>query len=300
MSEDWQKLNAETQKAVLNAQRNEITEHHIYTRLAKRLRKQGDKANAEVLERIAADEQKHYDFWHRLSGKHSKPNKRFLHLVINMAKLFGVTFSVKLMERGEDIAQKNYEKLKAIRGTAAIIHDEEKHEKTLLNILKEERLEYAGSIVLGLNDALVELTGALAGFTLALPDARIISIAGLVTGIAASLSMAASNYLETRQDKDHGGKKQPIKSATYTGIAYFITVLILVAPFFILNNVFVALGITLTAAVLIIAFFNFYISVAKGTKFWKEFFTMAAISLGVAGLSFCIAFLLRAVLGVEV
>ncbi|MBR9703174.1 rubrerythrin family protein, partial [Candidatus Woesearchaeota archaeon] len=144
------------------------------------------------------------------------------------------------------------------------------------------------------------LTGVLAGFTLALPDARIISVAGLVTGIAASLSMAASSFLETRQDREHGGKKQPAKSAFYTGTAYFITVLILIAPFFIFNSVFVALGVTLAAAILIIAIFNFYISVAKEKPFWKEFLTMAAISLGVAALSFGIAFLLRIFLGVDV
>lgn len=50
----------------------------------------------------------------------------------------------------------------------ALSLEEEVHEKSLIALINEERLEYMGSVVLGLNDALVEFTGALAGFTLAL------------------------------------------------------------------------------------------------------------------------------------
>ncbi|MFO7814951.1 MAG: hypothetical protein R6V14_04350 [Halanaerobiales bacterium] len=40
--------------------------------------------------------------------------------------------------------------------------EEEEHEQKLLNMLEEERLNYVGSVVLGLNDELVELTYSLA------------------------------------------------------------------------------------------------------------------------------------------
>ena len=84
--------------------------------------------------------------------------------------------------------------------------------------------QYTGSIVLGLNDALVELTGALAGLTLALQNAQIIAVAGLISGIAASLSMAASEYLSIRAD----GRSHALYSAFYTGVAYMMTVLFLI------------------------------------------------------------------------
>ena len=54
-----------------------------------------------------------------------------------------------------------------------IAEDEERHEQKLLAILDEERLQYVGSMVLGLNDALVELTGTLAGLTLALQNTKL-------------------------------------------------------------------------------------------------------------------------------
>jgi len=58
------------------------------------------------------------------------------------------------------------------------------------DLIEEKRLEYTGSIVLGLNDALVEMTGALAGLTLALQNTRLIALSGLVTGIAAASDIA--------------------------------------------------------------------------------------------------------------
>jgi VIT1/CCC1 family predicted Fe2+/Mn2+ transporter len=163
-------------------------------------------------------------------------------------------------------------------------------------MLDEELLQYVGSIVLGLNDALVELTGALAGFTLALGNPRLISLTGLVTGIAASFSMAASNYLSNRAENNPNAGK----SALYTGIAYLITVVLLILPFILLGNPFFALAITLSTAVLIIFFFNYYLSVAKDLDFIHRFLEMALISLGVAALSFGIGYLLKNVMGVDV
>jgi VIT1/CCC1 family predicted Fe2+/Mn2+ transporter len=68
------------------------------------------------------------------------------------------------MEKGEEEAQDKYEEwIEKYDGAKRILNDEEEHEKELLNMLEEEKLNYVGSVVLGLNDALVELTGSLAG-----------------------------------------------------------------------------------------------------------------------------------------
>lgn len=128
---------------------------------------------------------------------------------------------------------------------------ENDHENQLLGMLDEESLLYAGSVVLGLNDALVELTGALAGLTFAFRDVKIIALSGLITGIAASLSMASSEYLSTRPKKP----KHPVRAAITTGIAYIITVTLLILPYLLLNNEIISLAIALTTSVLIIAIF---------------------------------------------
>lgn len=154
-----------------------------------------------------------------------------------------------------------------------------------------------GSVVLGLNDALVEFTGALAGFTLALSDSKLIALTGSITGIAAALSMASSEYLSTKSEGEKD--KHPVKAAIYTGIAYIITVVALVTPFILISNVIIALCIMLLMALLIIALFNYYYSVARGESFRKRFTEMAILSFSVAAISFLIGYALKTVTGIE-
>jgi len=215
-----------------------------------------------------------------------------------ISRIFGFTFGVKLMERGEEDAQDNYEQLRGtIAEAAAIIRDENEHENALIELLDEERLRYTGSIVLGLNDALVELTGVLAGLTFALQNTKLIALTGSITGIAAALSMAASEYLSTKSEET---TKNPVRASIYTGSAYVLTVLVLILPYLIFENFYVCLGCTLVAAILIIGFFNYYISVAKSVPFKRRFLEMVGLSLSVAALSFFIGFIIRSFLGVDI
>ena len=50
-----------------------------------------------------------------------------------------------------------------------------------------------------------------------------VALAGLITGIAASLSMASSEYLSTKQDNT---ASYAFKSAMYTGFAYIFAVIL--------------------------------------------------------------------------
>ena len=288
-------LSQELRKELLKAQKNEITEYHVYQNIAKLI---DDDENRKIVKQIGDDEKRHYEIWKGYTGKKVAPNRFQIWLYTTISRLFGFTFGFKLMELGEEKAQVNYDRIAdAIPEARQVIQDEDQHEDTLLELLDEETLVYAGSVVLGLNDALVELTGALAGLTLAFRDVNIIALSGLVTGIAASLSMAASEYLSTSSEKS---EKKPIKAAIYTGIAYIVTVALLILPYLLLDNEYVCLAISLATSVIIIALFNFYISIAKSEPFGKRFFGMAGLSLGVAALSFLIGFLIRQWLGVDI
>lgn len=281
-------------KAALAAQRNEITEYHVYTRLAAL---SGDEKNAAVLRDIGAAEKRHAAFWKTKTKREVKPDSIKVFLRVLTARILGLTFVLKRMEKNEGTASKLYTTLnEAFPETVKISEEEAEHERSLLGMLDEERLQYVGSIVLGLNDALVELTGALAGFTLALGDTRVISLAGLVTGISAAFSMAASDYLSSKAE----GDPRAAKSAVYTGVAYFITVILMILPFLLLDSKFVSLAVTLAIVVCIIFSFNYYLSVAKDLNFKRRFLEMTAISLGVAAFSFFIGWVLKGVLGVEV
>jgi VIT1/CCC1 family predicted Fe2+/Mn2+ transporter len=280
-------------KAALEIQRREIDEYHVYIRLAKFCK---DPRNAEVLRTVGEAEKRHAAFWQAKTGVEVKPGPFHVFVTLLTARLLGLTFTLKRMEKNEGTASKMYmELIKHFPDVKSISVEEAAHEKALLDMLDEEMLQYIGSIVLGLNDALVELTGALAGFTLALGSTNVISLAGLVTGISAAFSMAASDYLSSKAEND----PRAARSAFYTGGAYIITVLFLILPFLLLSSKFIALGITLAVAVFIIFIFNYYLATAKDLNFKRRFAEMTLISLGVAGLSFVIGWALKAVLGVD-
>jgi VIT1/CCC1 family predicted Fe2+/Mn2+ transporter len=282
-------------KQIYTAQKNEITEYHIYSNIAKLVK---DQKNKKVISDIATEELKHAKFWETITKKGIKPNRWKILKFTIFAKLLGFTFAIKLMEKGEEQAQVNYMEISEyIPEAEQIAKDEENHENELIELLNEERLNYVGSIVLGLNDALVELTGSLAGLSFALQKTNLIAAVGLITGIAASLSMGASEYLSTRAE---GNTETALKSSLYTGIAYIFTVLFLVLPYFIFENYLIALTSTLIIGVLIILLFNYYVYIAKDLPFKKRFLEMTLLSLGIAAFSFGIGIVIRITLGVDI
>jgi VIT1/CCC1 family predicted Fe2+/Mn2+ transporter len=287
-------LTHELRAQLLALQRNEITEYHIYRRLAGRVKSPD---NRKVLNRIGEEERGHYDDWKRYTGRDVEPDRFRIWKYVLIGRLFGLTFGIKLMERGEVDAQDKYSALEGqIPEVDQIVRDERDHEDVLIEMLDEELLRYVGSIVLGLNDALVELTGALAGLTLALQNTTLIALTGVITGIAAALSMGASEYLSTKSEET---VKNPLRASIYTGTTYMVTVFLLILPYLVLANYFICLAVTLAAAVAIIALFNYYVAIAQDRSFRRRFLEMAGISLGVAGFSFAIGYLVRAFLGVE-
>jgi len=156
---------------------------------------------------------------------------------------------MKMMENGEEGAKEAYSKLvSAVPEAKEILQDEEEHEKHLVAMIDEERIGYIGSMVLGLNDALVELTGALAGLTLTFQNTR----------------------------------------------------LLLVIPYFLLGNYYVALGVTVVDAALVVLVFSFFVSVVKEIPFKRMFLEVLFISLGVAAASFLIGWLVQTFLNIEV
>lgn len=280
---------------LLKFQQSERTEALVYMHLAQQSK---SKKNKEILNQIAADELRHAEFWQEAVGGEFAGAKVFRARWWSfVSRILGITFGLRLMEGGEESAQKIYTGVSdSVPGVDAVIADEEEHEQKLIGLLDEKKLEYVGSIVLGLNDALVELTGALAGFSFAIQNTRLIALLGVITGVAATLSMAASEYLSNRAE----GNSDAITASLYTGVAYLITVILLVVPYFIFENYLHALGTMLGIVVLVIATFTFYLSVAKHEKFWARFNEMALISIGVAALSFGIGVAARLWLGLEV
>ena len=277
-------------------QQNELNESIIYEKIARFAK---GEENKKVLMRLASEEKMHYEVWKKYTQTELKPQKLKIFKYSLIARILGFTFAVKLMENGEEAAQSEYELIaNEVSESVAIREQEEEHEHALLQMLDEERLQYIGSMVLGMNDALVELTGSLAGFTFAMQDTRLIALSGLIIGISATFSMASSEFLAARSE----GRTDALKSCSYTGVAYIITVILLILPYLLLarEQYIIALSIMIAIVLLIIAGFTYYISVAKGEKFRPRFLEMSAISVSVAVLSFFVGIAAKYFLGVDI
>lgn len=252
-----------------------------------------------ILEALIEHELEDYRFWLRLSSTKTHRMHGFeVWCLKAMRRILGLTFTAKFLEGHERDAVRKYTAFlntvdAALRPRVQeIIDHETHHEKELISQIKEARVQFLGSVVLGVNDGLIELTGALVGFAFALRNHTMVALLGAVTGIAASLSMAASAYMQARHEEG----RDPVKAAVYTGTAYAVVVAALVLPFALIPNIFAALAAMFGVILCLIAGFSFYASVLFERRFTRQAGEMLLFSMGVAGVAFLLGSLVRSVL----
>ncbi|NLE90655.1 MAG: rubrerythrin family protein [Dehalococcoidales bacterium] len=271
---------------ILEAQKNEITEYYIYQKLSNKIK---DPHNSHILEQISQDELRHHNIWKAYTQQEVQPKRFKIWFFYIIARVFGLSFSIKLMEQGEEAAQVNYDDLaKSIPDAQQISSDEDLHEAQLMEMINEERFHYVGAIIRGLNEAVVETLAILTGLSLILVETTVIAMTGIITGAAMSLSLGATEYLATKAEESH---LKPGKSALYTGFATATTVTLLISPYLFLPNTYVAMGAMIAIALVIIFFFNYYIAVARNISFWKRFAEMVIIATLIASFTYLIGYL---------
>lgn len=82
---------------------------------------------------------RHYMFWKKYTNADVKPNRWKIFRFYWIARIFGITFGIKLMEKGEEGAQKAYEEAcEYIPEARQIVIDEDEHEKVLIGLLEEK------------------------------------------------------------------------------------------------------------------------------------------------------------------
>lgn len=276
---------------------NEYRDYITYRELAKT---ETVPAFKKILETLVEHEMEDYRFWlpycskreHRISGFE-------VWCLKVMRRLLGLTFTAKFLEGNERDAIRNYTAFLKDADDAMrtriehILHHEKMHEKELIGQIREERVNFLSSIVLGVNDGLIELTGALVGFAFALQNHVSVVLLGTVTGIAASLSMAASAYMQAR----HETGKEPKKAGLYTGGAYLLVVVLLVLPYGLFSNIHLAVGAMFGLTLLLILGLSFYSSVLFERNFKRQAGEMLMFSLGVAGIASLLGSLVRLLMG---
>ncbi len=125
-------------KQIIQAQRSEVTEYHIYKRLAREAK---NKNNKDLLNAIAEDELRHYKTWMIYSGREVEPSRWDIFKFYWIAKIFGLTYGLKVMENGEKRAQINYKEIgREIPEALQIGKEENQHEKELIELIKKKEL----------------------------------------------------------------------------------------------------------------------------------------------------------------
>ena len=272
----------------------------IASELAK---KEPNKEFKSILVKLAAHKWQEFTFWKQFAAKQQfSVSKIYLITIKLLRKTFGLTFVVKYIEHQEKQLINKYKEIlpkvkdkelqKKIKES---IEHEIEHEEELISQIKEERIEFISSIILGINDGLIELTGALVGFSLALQNHAIIALTGIITGIATALSMSSSAYMQAQYEPEKNAKK----AAAYTGIAYIVVVICLILPFILFTTLTSSIIALLSSVMVIITAISYYTSIIFDRPFKKQISQMIIFSLGTAAITFAIGWGLRIVFSIK-
>ncbi len=266
-------------KVAVMSLRDEYTDYNTYLALSRREHNPGFK---KALEQLADQEKAHYDYW-----KDYAPdtivgiNRLKLYFVLLLRFTLGLTFTMKFLERHEDAVISRYEQvadkipLHDRSRFETMVNDEKHHETYLMEEVKEGRVKYMSFIVLGLADAVVEISGIHAGSLGVYEETRLAGLAGIIAGMAASIAMASAAYAQAKQGFEGSAKW----SAIYTGISYMFTAIFLALPYFLSDSMVYALSSSLIVGVVLVAMMTYYDTIISRRPFKRQFGEIAVIIL---------------------
>jgi VIT1/CCC1 family predicted Fe2+/Mn2+ transporter len=261
---------------------DEYSDSTLYKRLADTV--DGGSEFAGTLRELAETENRHFEFWRKYVPQESpRLNRVKLYWVLLLRRVFGLTFASRYLDRHESGVVQEYQSLSGMippedrEAFEAMVSDEKEHEKAFAMRIESSAVKYISFVVLGLADALVEITGIHAGSLGFYDRTEIAGLAGVIAGAAASMAMASAAFAQAKQ----GFKGSARLSATYTGVSYFITAIILATPYFLTSKMVVALSVSTTLAVVILAITTYYSTVISAKPFMRDFLEILAILFGV-------------------
>ena len=281
---------------------DELLDFTLYDRLSKRTTR--NRAFSENLSQLSTTERRHFEFWKRYLPADEKPrfSKTKLYLVLFFYRVFGITFAIRYLERHEAKTIQEYKSVASLvpaedKGEFdAVIRDEEEHEREFSRRVESASVRYISFVVLGLADALVEISGIHAGSLGIYDVTEIAGFAGIIAGGAASLAMASAAFAQAKQGFQGSAKL----SAVYTGVSYFVTAIFLAAPYFLTKDMVSALSASLTLAVIILALATYYSSVISGKPFLREFSEILVILFGATVALYLFGTFIRVETGIKI
>ncbi len=288
-------------KAAKARMSDEYSDYALYDRLSKTV----DSVSpfAAALQQLSATEHKHYEFWKKyVPDEEPRVATAKVYWVLLLRRIFGLTFASRYLDRHEAKVVEEYKSLANLIPGAdrqafdEMVADEEDHEKAFAQKIESSAITYISFVVLGLADALVEITGIHAGSLGIYARTEIAGLAGVIAGAAASLAMASAAFVQAKQ----GFKGSARLSATYTGVSYFITAVILAAPYFLTANMISALSASLFLAVVILALTTYYSTVISEKPFLRDFAEILGIMFAVTIILYAFGYFVRVETGITV
>lgn len=260
---------------------DEFNDYTLYDRLSRTVAK--GSSYAEALGHLSATEHKHYEFWRRyVPDEEPKLATAKLYWILFLRRAFGLTFATRYLDRHESKVVGEYEGLASHIPEAdrhafdEMVDDEKQHEKEFEKRVESSAVQYISFIILGLADALVEISGIHAGSLGLYNRTEIAGLAGIVAGGAASIAMASAAFAQAKQ----GFSGSPRIAALYTGVSYFVCAILLATPYFVTGNMIYALGSSLTIAVALLGITTYYSTVVGAKPFTRDFVEILLILLG--------------------
>ncbi|MEZ0319455.1 MAG: VIT1/CCC1 family protein [Pyrobaculum sp.] len=278
---------------------DEYKDYLVYRLLARVERNASRRA---VLSALAEEELSHFRFWSRFVSV-SPPwwFRLYAWALAFFRLLMGATFVAKFLERGEADAVRRYKSVEPLlSGSDAeelrrIIEDEERHEQALIAQLDETIVKYMGALVLGLADAIIEITGAHAGALGTTNSTVVAGVIGLIVGIGASIAMSSASFLQTK----HEVGRSPVVAALVTGVGYMVAVVLMSLPYFLTHDIYHAFAASIAVGVVLTFVLTFQAAVYADRDFKFEFLQTVGLLLGTALLTYFVGVWLGSLFGIE-
>jgi VIT1/CCC1 family predicted Fe2+/Mn2+ transporter len=281
---------------------DEFTDHTLYKRLSEST-KQSNPEFSAILADLSETEERHLKFWRKyVPDMQVKVSALTIFWITFLKRVFGLTFAVRYLDRHESTVIKRYKSVEPYipeadkKAFEEMISDEEQHEQQFSQKVESASIRYISFVVLGLADALVEITGIHAGSLGIYNSTEIAGLAGIIAGAAASLAMASAAFAQAKQ----GFSGSARRSAVYTGVSYFVTAVILAAPYFLTRSMLVAISVSLVLAVIIVALSTYYGAVISKKPFRRDFLEILGIMFGTTLALYLLGLFIRTEFGITI
>jgi vacuolar iron transporter family protein len=294
---------------------NEVFHYRVFQRLAEEEKNPHIKS---ILDRLSKEELKHLKMWAEIINTRKEPgiddtDSFPVGAIANIRKVVGIALTVKIMEYSEVALEKeltdNINRGSFTQKQKSVIKRVKDSEKVGEDPLKDTLLGYSDvlsnirSVIFGMNDGLVEILGAVAGFAAALQQPLLVIVAGLIVAIAGTLSMTGGAYLSVDYEKSvykHKRTDSSKAAALYTGVAYILGALVPLLPFLLGFGGYYALGLSIIITAVILTLVSVLISIVSDTSILQRVMKTLLISLGIVAITITLGVFARSVLHINV